>query len=45
VVMFVLMPQVTLRKRLDVEGAARRCHGQLPRLVIEAWPPVRGDVP
>jgi hypothetical protein len=42
VVMFVLVPQVRLRKRLDVEGAARRWHGQLPRLVIEAWPPVRG---
>jgi hypothetical protein len=42
VVMFVLVPQVRLRKRLDVEGATRRWHGQLPRLVIEAWPPVRG---
>jgi hypothetical protein len=42
VVMFVLVPQVTLRKRLDVEGAARRWHAHLPRLVIEAWPPVRG---
>jgi hypothetical protein len=42
VVMFVLVPQVRLRKRLDVEGAARRWHGHLPRLVIEAWPPVRG---
>jgi hypothetical protein len=43
VVMFVLVPQVRLRKRLDVEGAVRRWHGQLPRLVLEAWPAVRGD--
>jgi hypothetical protein len=41
--MFVLVPQVTLRKRLDVEGAARRWEAQLPRLVLEAWPAVRGD--
>jgi hypothetical protein len=38
VVMFVLVPQVRLRKRLDVQGAARRWHSQLPRLVLEAWP-------
>jgi hypothetical protein len=38
VVMFVLVPQVILRKRLDVEGAARRWYGHLPRLVLEAWP-------
>jgi hypothetical protein len=45
VVMFVLVPQVRLRKRLDIEGAARRWHAHLPRLVIEAWPAVRGDAP
>jgi hypothetical protein len=44
VVMFVLVPQVTLRKRLDVEGAARRWHAHLPRLVLEAWPPTAGSV-
>jgi hypothetical protein len=44
VVMFVLVPQVTLRKRLDVEGAARRWHSQLPRLVLEAWLPTAGSV-
>jgi hypothetical protein len=37
VVMFVLVPQVTLRKRLDVEAGARRWHAHLPRLVLEAW--------
>jgi hypothetical protein len=37
-VMFVLVPQVTLRKRLDVEAAGRRWHAHLPRLVLEAWP-------
>jgi hypothetical protein len=41
VVMFVLVPQVTLRRRLDVQGAARRWHAHLPRLVIEAWPAAR----
>jgi hypothetical protein len=40
-VMFVLVPQVTLRKRLDVQGAARRWHAHLPRLVIEAWQAAR----
>jgi hypothetical protein len=44
VVMFVLVPQVTLRKRLDVEGAALRWEAQLSRLVIEAWPPTAGSV-
>jgi hypothetical protein len=45
VVMFVLVPQVTLRRRLDVDAAARRWQGQLPRLVLEAWPSVRGAEP
>jgi hypothetical protein len=44
VVMFVLVTQVRLRKRLDVDATARRWHGQLPRLVLEAWPQVAGGV-
>jgi Family of unknown function (DUF6441) len=33
VVMFLLVPQVKLRKRLDVAGAAERSSGQLPALL------------
>jgi hypothetical protein len=33
VVMFLLVPQVKLRKRLDVAGAAQRWSGQLPALI------------
>jgi hypothetical protein len=36
---FVLVPQVTVRKRLDVNGAARKWIGALPRLVLRGWPP------
>lgn len=43
VVMFVLVPQVRLRKRLDVDGPARRWQGLLPQLVLEAWPQVGGN--
>ena len=35
---FLLVPQVTLKKRLDVEGAARRGAARLPGLVLLAWP-------
>ncbi len=34
---FILVPQVSFRKRLDVEGAARRWHGRLPGLVLRHW--------
>jgi hypothetical protein len=33
VVMFLLVPQVKLRKRLDVARAAERWSGQLPALI------------
>jgi hypothetical protein len=33
VVMFVLVPQVKLRKRLDVERAAEHWSAQLPALI------------
>jgi hypothetical protein len=33
VVMFLLVPQVKLRKRLDVARAAERWSGQLPTLI------------
>jgi hypothetical protein len=34
---FVPVVQVTLKKRLDVEGAARRGAARLPGLVLRAW--------
>lgn len=34
---FVLVPQVSFRKRLDVAGAARRWHGRVPELVLRHW--------
>ncbi len=35
---FVLVPQVTVRKRLDVDGAAQKWLTALPQLVLRAWP-------
>ena len=35
--MFILVPQITVRKRLDVAGAADRWIAELPRLVIQNW--------
>lgn len=34
---FVLVPQVTIRKRLDIDGAARHWAGAIPGLVAAAW--------
>jgi hypothetical protein len=39
---FVLVPQVTVRKRLDVAGAARKWIARLPELTLAAWPRERG---
>lgn len=35
--LFILVPQVTVRKRLDVDGAARKWLRALPQLVLRAW--------
>ncbi|WP_339862511.1 DUF6441 family protein [Thalassospira alkalitolerans] len=35
--MFILVPQVTIRKRLDVDGAANKWLAALPGLVIRNW--------
>jgi predicted RecA/RadA family phage recombinase len=35
---FVLVPQVTIRKRLDVAVAARKWIARLPALVLGHWP-------
>jgi hypothetical protein len=36
--LFILVPQVSVKKRLDVEGAAQKWIGALPQLVLRAWP-------
>ena len=35
---FILVPQIMLKKRLDVIGAARRWIVRLPELVVRSWP-------
>ena len=37
VVMFIMVPQVRLRKRLDFTGAGRRWQRRLPQLIANAW--------
>jgi hypothetical protein len=39
-VIFILVPQVQLRKRLDLFGAADRWAGRVPGLIISNWPRV-----
>ena len=43
--MFLLVPQVSFRKRLDVAGAARKWIGALPALVIRNWRDPEGRSP
>ena len=33
----LLVPQVTLKRRLDVAGAARKWAARLPELVLQTW--------
>jgi hypothetical protein len=37
VVVFILVPQVTLRKRLDVASATQRWAGRVPGLIANHW--------
>ena len=37
---FILVPQVHLRKRLDLDRAARSWEGRLPELIVASWPEV-----
>ncbi|KAF0221597.1 MAG: hypothetical protein FD176_3142 [Rhodospirillaceae bacterium] len=39
VVMFILVPQVSLKKRLDVDGVAERLASALPELIVGNWRP------
>jgi hypothetical protein len=34
---FILVPQVTIKKRLDVDGAANKWISTLPGLVVRSW--------
>lgn len=36
-IMFLLVPQVTVKKRLDIESAEKKWNDALPRLVIQNW--------
>jgi len=35
--LFILVPQVTVRKCLDVGGAAQKWIAALPQLVVQHW--------
>jgi hypothetical protein len=35
--LFILVPQVTVRRRLDVDGAAQKWIAALPRLAAQQW--------
>ncbi|CAA7614840.1 DUF6441 family protein [Magnetospirillum sp. SS-4] len=37
VVMFILVPQISLKKRLDVDSAAERWASALPELIVRNW--------
>ncbi len=38
VVMFILVPQVQLKKRLNIDPAALRWRDKLPELILQHWP-------
>jgi hypothetical protein len=35
--LLILVPQVTMRKRLDVDGAAQKWIRAMPRLALRHW--------
>ncbi|WP_422074098.1 DUF6441 family protein [Tranquillimonas rosea] len=41
IVAFILVPQVKLRKRLDLDRDKRRWEGRLPELIVSKWPEAR----
>ena len=43
VVVFVLVPQVRLRKRLDLDSVAREWNDRLAGLVVENWPDFKAE--
>lgn len=40
-IMFLLVPQVTVRKRFDIDSAGKKWNEALPRLVIQNWSDAR----
>ena len=40
---FILVPQVTVKKRLDIDGAAQKWIEALPQLVIDSWQDANGE--
>ena len=38
VVMFILVPQATLKKRFDIDSVAQKWIDRLPKLVVSSWP-------
>lgn len=38
VVMFILVPQVSIKKRLNIEAVAQRWEEKLPELILQSWP-------
>jgi hypothetical protein len=36
-IMFLLVPQLSIKKRFDIESVGRKWNDQLPRLVIQNW--------
>lgn len=43
VVMFILLPQVQLKKRLDINPAAERWRDKVPELILRNWPETRDE--
>jgi hypothetical protein len=43
VIIFILVPQVQLRKRLDLEATAREWQDKLPALVVQNWPDLKAE--
>lgn len=43
VIIFILVPQVQLRKRLDLEVTAREWQDKLPALVVQNWPDLKAE--
>ncbi len=41
IIMYVLVPQVSLKKRFDLQTAVQKWSGQIPQLVVNAWPDIK----
>jgi hypothetical protein len=43
VIIFILVPQVQLRKRFDLEAVAREWQEKLPALIVQNWPDLKAE--